>query len=135
MPQATTHRWSKFFLLATAMMMALAATQVKAADSKIEGPMEDVGKAFKKIKKIVKDGEYEDVSTLTSFMAEKMESVKNEEPPQAKERTSEFPGLMDESIAAVKKLGEAKDYASLKASFMDMGMSCKKCHDIFQPEE
>ena len=33
MPQATTHRWSKFFLLATAMMMALAATQVKTADS------------------------------------------------------------------------------------------------------
>ncbi|MCZ7581996.1 MAG: hypothetical protein M5R36_00975 [Deltaproteobacteria bacterium] len=104
-------------------------------DSELEKAMKPIGEKMKALKQTVAMGKNVGVKENAEYIAANVGKAKDHEPPINKDRKAEIPALADEAIAAAKALAAAEGTPDVKAKFFALGNSCKKCHDIFQPEE
>lgn len=122
-------------LLSVTLLAGSFQTASSGEDSELEKNMKAIGKSMKAIKALVAKGEVAGVKENAELIAADVVKIKTLEPPINKDRKAEMGPLADKSAESAKALAAVTDAAELKAKFDALGMSCKKCHDIFQPEE
>ncbi len=125
-------RFLAIFVMATFLVVSVSAL---AADDPLETLMKGVGKSMKAIKAAVQGGQTAGIADAANSIAAEVVKSKNFDPPKAKDRKAEIPALADECAAAAKALAGATSPDEVQAKYKALGASCKKCHDIFQPEE
>ncbi|MCC6159387.1 MAG: cytochrome c [Deltaproteobacteria bacterium] len=126
---------SRFLALFVTAMFLVVSVSALAADDPLEKLMKGVGKSMKTIKAAVQGGQTAGIAEAANFIAAEVLKSKDHDPPQAKDRKAEIPALSDECAAAAKALAAATTPDDVQAKYKALGASCKKCHDIFQPEE
>ncbi|MCL4233257.1 MAG: cytochrome c [Deltaproteobacteria bacterium] len=126
---------SRFLALFMVSMFLVVSVSALAADDPLETLMKGIGKSMKTIKAAVQGGQTAGVADAANAIAAEVVKSKNFDPPKAKDRKAEIPALADECAAAAKALAAATTPDDVQAKYKALGASCKKCHDIFQPEE
>lgn len=126
---------TRFLALFVLALFTVASVSALAADNPLETLMKGVGKSMKTIKAAVQGGQTAGIAEAANSIAAEVVKAKNYDPPKAKDRKAEIPALADECADAAKALAAATTPDDVQAKYKALGASCKKCHDIFQPEE